>query len=133
MKLYATIRFKRPIVIDGRDGDDYLSFGGYEMVINGRKIPFDFITYYGNVDEEDNAIIYVEQVELDEDVTPPDTIEYLRNTPINITEITEFCCYTPNNNPLEILSIEKLKIVNNVGEYSVDNDVLDDAEITYTD
>ena len=130
MVLYATVKFNRPIDLDN---GDYLSFGGYEMTINDKSFQFDFFTYYGKIDENDSSIIHIEQRELDEDMLSQSDIDYLDNTPINITEIKEFCCYTPNDNPLEISEIIELELVNCSGEYSIPEDVIKSADIVYTD
>lgn len=130
MVLYATIKFNRPIDLDN---GDYLSFGGYEMTINDKPFQFDFFTYYGKIDESDGSIIHIEQRELDEEMLSQSDIDYLDNTPINITKIGEFICYTPNDNPLEIAEILEIELVNCFGEYSVPKDVIKSADIVYTD
>ena len=130
MVLHATIKFNRPIDIDN---GDYLSFGGYEMIINDKTFQFDFFTYYGNIDKDDKSVIYIEQRELDEDLLSEEDILYLDNTPIKVTRIDEFCCYTPNDNPLEITEIIELEFENCTGEYEVSKEVIRGAEIVYTD
>jgi len=130
MVLYATIKFNRPIDLDN---GDYLSIGGYEMVINGRNFKFDFFAYYGKIDKDDKRIIYIEQRELDEELLSEEDISYLDNTPIEISSIGEFCCYTPNDNPLEIAEILELEFENSAGEYAVPKEIVDKAEIVYTD
>lgn len=130
MVLYATIKFNRPIDVDN---GDYLSFGGYEMTINNKSFQFDFFAYYGRIDKEDSSVIHIEQRELDEELLSQEDIDYLDNTPINITKIGEFCCYTPNDNPLEIAEILEIELANCSGEYSVSKDVIKSADIVYTD
>ena len=56
-RLYATIRFDRPIDPDRH----YISPGGYEMTFNGKTVQFDFTDYTGYVETGDPCLLHTEQ------------------------------------------------------------------------
>lgn len=83
------IKFNRKINKD----IDYISPGGFSMVMNGREIGFDFMTHYGNVDKSDATLCEFWFKEPD-----VDSFEELNNITEdelkNITSIKECYVYT---------------------------------------
>ena len=108
-RMYFTIRFNRPVDRER----DYISPGGYELVMNGKTCHFDMLDSYMFVDEENPCLLYVEQRNPDyaefeclkemtfEDLSKPEKIEefYIYTdtegegseddflTPVEITEL----------------------------------------------
>lgn len=54
--MYATLKFNRSL---NRD-TDYISPGSYEIISNNTAYRFDFETYYGNIDTEDDTLLHIE-------------------------------------------------------------------------
>lgn len=55
LEMAMDIRFNRKLT-----KDDYVVPGGYEMVFGGRRISFDFLDYYGSIDNDDATILHCE-------------------------------------------------------------------------
>lgn len=104
-RMYATIKFNRAIVTD----TDYISPGGFEMIMQGQPICFDFENYIGNVDKTNPSLLHIELRNPDyssfEDLTTL-TKEKLEN----VEEIVEFMVYTGESgeSDLEAIAIEEL-------------------------
>ncbi len=103
MKLH--VRFTRDI----NKKKDYLSPGGYEMIMNGKRVQFDFVTSYGNVSEKEPDVCIFRLVEPDIDAFPgfkDVTVDDIRNT----SEIVECFVYTgeEDESDLEVKAIERI-------------------------
>ncbi len=103
MKLH--VRFTRDI----DKNKDYLSPGGYEMIMNGKSVQFDFVTSYGNVSEKEPDVCIFRLVEPDIDAFPgfkDVTVDDIRN----ISEIVECFVYTgeEDESDLEVKAIERI-------------------------
>lgn len=88
-RLYADVKMNRAV----DKTKDYISPGGYEMVMNGKSVQFDFEESATNVDEDDPTIIHImhKNPDYDEYEELNDiTAEDLRN----VTAIPEFFVYT---------------------------------------
>ena len=85
LEMAMDIRFNRKLT-----KADYVVPGGYEMVFGGRIISFDFMDYYGSIDDDDPTILHCE-------MEHPDfsAFEEFRNVSSedlrNVSEIVE--CY----------------------------------------
>ena len=55
LEMAMDIRFNQKLT-----KDDYVVPGGYEMVFGGRRISFDFLDYYGSIDNDDPTILHCE-------------------------------------------------------------------------
>ena len=102
------IRFDRPI----EKGKHYISPGGYEMVFNGKTIEFDFVEYYGTIDEKDPTLFHILQRYPDYDAFPD--INKLTKEDLGLLEnIKEFFVYTGEYDDSEInpVKIEDLAFV----------------------
>lgn len=88
-RMYSKIKFNRPI---NRD-TDCVSPGGYEFVMNGKTVAFDFEDFEGSISKDDPTVLEVMQKNPDYD-TFPDlnsvTVEDLEN----VEKIEEFYVYT---------------------------------------
>ena len=105
LKMVLQIRFNREIDKD----KDYISPGGYEMVMNGKNVQFDFCDHYGTICLTDRSICTFQLEHPDYDSFPKIekvTLDDLKN----ISKITECFVYTDeegesNLEPIEIVSI----------------------------
>ena len=86
--MYATIKFNRPINKD----TDYVSPGSYEIVSGDKTYRFDFETYYGNVDAEDNTILHIECMHPD-GYCFEDIARLTKDTLAEIKQFSEFIIY----------------------------------------
>lgn len=120
-KMFAEIKFNREIDLNR----DYISLGGFEMIMSGRCIHFDFENYSADIDR-------VDPCKLNAELTSPDdkcfedlrmvTEEMLRN----ITSIPEFFIYLErkdDDNYLKPVSLEKLYFEVDRGDEFVNIDV----------
>lgn len=103
MKLH--VRFTRDI----DKNMDYLSPGGFEMIMNGKQVQFDFVRSYGDISEKNHNVCIFRLVEPDidafpkfKDVTPEDIK--------NISEIVECFVYTgeDDESDLDVKAIERI-------------------------
>ena len=116
-RLYATVRFNRPIV----PLDDYISPGGYEMLMNGIVRQFDFMEFEGAVDEEDRTMLHYMQKFPDYTAFPD--MGYIHAEDLgNISEIYEFYIDTDTNSgcePLIPVELAYARFTTEAGQYDV--------------
>ena len=104
LEMAMDIRFNRKLT-----KADYVVPGGYEMVFGGRIISFDFIDYYGSIDDDDPTILHCE-------MEHPDfsAFEEFRNVSSddlrNISEIVECYVYIGDECDPELKEVEILAI-----------------------
>lgn len=105
--MYAKIRFNRNIDLK----KDFISPGGYEMIMGNKSIQFDFQSYWGNVDREDEACLHVKHRYLDVS-SFPEVVHVTTNMITNISEINEFYVFTgePEESDLKVKSIDIVTI-----------------------
>lgn len=99
------IRFNREIT-----DTDTVCLGGYEMVMNGKSIQFDFEEYYGYVNEEDKAVIDFDTRNPDW-CTFEDLLHITRKDLENVTEIKELSCDTDMQEDLCVVGIEYINFI----------------------
>lgn len=104
LEMAMDIRFNRKLT-----KADYVVPGGYEMVFGGRIISFDFMDYYGSIDDDDPTILHCE-------MEHPDfsAFEEFRNVSYedlrNISEIVECYVYIGEECDPELKEIEIIAI-----------------------
>lgn len=108
-RMYASIRFNRPI---DKTSNDYVSPGGYTMIINGKEIQFDFEDYEGSVDEHDYCLFHSMQKNPDYD-TFEDLQQITENDLKNVSEISEFFVFTGEigETDLKPIAVESITFV----------------------
>lgn len=99
--MYATIKFNRPINKDM----DYVSPGSYEIMSDNTTYRFDFETYYGNVDTEDDTILHVECTHPDS-FCFEDIAKLTKNTLAEIKQFSEFFIY------INVADLEPVSLLN---------------------
>ncbi len=87
-RMGASIRFNREIDPE----KDYLSPGGYEFTMDGRKTRFDFAEYSAYVDGKNRRILHMECKNPDYEYE--DTAHITKEMLGNVTEINEFFVFT---------------------------------------
>jgi hypothetical protein len=102
MRAYISILFDRPIKTS-----DYISPGGYEVEVKGKRYQFDFNESCGGVDENNPCIASFEL--RDEDRVSFSEIDQFRQHIHEIDKITECYVYTGENvndtlKPIKLLS-----------------------------
>ncbi len=127
-RMYSAIRFNRPISLK----KDYLFPGGYEMVMNGKTVPFDFDEYEGWVDETDRSVLHCVQRNPDYDTFPG--LENVSEDDLShVEKIEEFYVYTgePGESDIEPVEILELgfEVIPQVGDIY---DVSCDAVVPYS-
>lgn len=105
IKLEIQIKFSRNV--DKKK--DYISVGGFEMIMNGHTVNFDFCTSYGNISRFNPDVCIFDLEEADYDSFPgfkAVSADDLKN----ISSITECFVYTGENgeSDLEAVSIENM-------------------------
>ena len=104
LEMAMDIRFNRKLT-----KADYVVPGGYEMVFGGRIISFDFMDYYGSIDDDDPTILHCE-------MEHPDfsAFEDFRNVFSedlrNVSEIVECYVYIGEECDPELKEIEIIAI-----------------------
>ncbi len=104
LEMAMDIRFNRKLT-----KADYVVPGGYEMVFGGRIISFDFMDYYGSIDDDDPTILHCE-------MEHPDfsAFEEFRSVSAddlrNISEIVECYVYIGEECDPELKEIEIIAI-----------------------
>lgn len=97
------IKFNREIQSD----IDYISPGGFEMIMNGREVGFDFYTHYGYIDKHEPT-----RVEFCFEEPDADAFEILNEITIddlkNVTKITECFVYVGEDSDLKEVEIESI-------------------------
>lgn len=129
-RMYAGVRMNRDI----NPEKDYVSPGGYEMVMDGKKINFDFEEYIGGRVKEDDSLLEIEVKNPDWN-TFPEMKDITKDMLRNITEITEFFVYTgePGESDLKPISLEYVSFVfpyDNWEEIQVAQNVVESACVT---
>ena len=101
LKMQLQVEFNRDI----DRNKDYISPGGYEMVMNGKKVQFDFCVSYGNIctDERSVCTFQLEQPDYD---SFPDFERVGIDELKNITEITECYIYTGEDGESDLKETE---------------------------
>lgn len=101
--MFADIKMNRSV-----SGDkDNFSPGGYEMVMNGKNIRFDFQDYQSWVDEVDPSIVHIQGKNPDDkefECLTDITIEDLNN----VTAIQEFFIFTGEAGETDLKPVELL-------------------------
>ena len=130
-RMYADVQMNRPVDRD----KDYISPGGYEMVMNGRSIQFDFEEYEVGFDDEDSSIIHIMGRNPDYD-----EFEELGNVMVsdlcNVNSITEFFIYTGEPGETDLKPVELLNCTfafvphDNWKQTSASKEVIKNAIIT---
>lgn len=107
-RLAGTLVFNREI----NTAEDYISLGGFGMILNGKKVQFDFEEYMANVDKADKRKLDFSCKNPDYDCYEDLHIISLSDLG-SVTEITEFglCIEEPEDKPLDIMKIESLCFV----------------------
>ena len=115
LEMAMDIRFNRKLT-----KADYVVPGGYEMVFGGRSISFDFMDYYGSIDDDAPTILHCE-------MEHPDfsAFEEFRNVSSedlrNVSEIVECYVYIGEECDPDLKEVEILAITFWLSEgYSVD-------------
>ena len=122
-RMYADVRMSRPVDVDR----DYISPGGYEMVMNGRSVQFDFEESATGVDKDDKSVIHIEHRNPDFDEY--EDLETLSLKDLrNVEAIPEFFVYTgePGESdlrPVELLSCTFVLPYDNWKEIKVSKEV----------
>ena len=131
-RLYATIRFDRPINPD----EHYISPGGYEMTFNGKTVKFDFTDYTGYVDSDDPCLLHTEQKNPDYAGLDYDEFEGLAALTSDdlhhLESIGEFFVYTGEEGDPEIVPVALESITfRNFGtpEENLDEDIEYDGDV----
>lgn len=88
-RLYATIKMNRAVDKE----NDYISPGGYEFVMNGKNVQFDFEESQTMIDKEDPSIIHIMQRDPDYDCFK-ELLSLTKEDLKNVTEIPEFFVFT---------------------------------------
>lgn len=113
MRMLASIQFDREI----DRNEHYISPGGYEMTFsNGATTAFDFLDYWGTIDNRDKTILNCEMRSLDTESF--EESEFLRTFAGSVVQINEFFVYTgeydePEIHPVKLVSLD---IFNDNGE-----------------
>lgn len=121
------IRFNRQVNPD----KDFVSPGGYEMVIDGKSVRFDFTNYEGNVDKSDSSIVHMEATWLDTE-TFPESAKITKKMMKNITKISEFFVYTGEADETDLQPVELLAVTlydDKGNPYNIPQFVLRKAEL----
>ena len=102
------VKFNRPVDLE----KDNIIPGGYEMVMNGKNVSFDFSNTSAGVSNEDAAVVIFSVDGMDCDSFPE--MKKLKVCDIqNISSINECVIYTgePGESDLEVVSIEKVTFI----------------------
>lgn len=108
IEMLLRVKFKR--AVDGQK--DNISPGGYEMIMNGRSVQFDFCTSHADVSQYNPAI--VDFTLNDADITAfPDFANVTEDDLNNISSVTDCYVYTGEDEEtdLEPVSIKKLSFL----------------------
>jgi len=107
-RMYAGVRMSRAI----DPNTDFISPGGYEMIMNGKKIPFDFEIFIGGRCPIDYSLLEIELKNPMYDEYP-DLNSITEDMLNNVTEITEFFVYTGEigETDLKPISLEYVSFV----------------------
>ena len=126
----AGIRFNRPLT-----SEDFISPGGYEMTMNGKNIRFDFSTYGGSINKDDNTVADFLMSFPDFDTF--EDLQILSADDLkNITSIEEFFVFTgePGETDLYATGLEYLEFSIYTPEEDITifipQEVLESAEVT---
>lgn len=129
VEMELQVKFNRNIDLD----KDYITPGGYEMVMNGRTVEFDFCNSYSAVHMDDSTIgiFHLENM----DVFSFPELKKIRLKDLkNVTSINECYVYTGEDgeSDLEVVSVEKITFF---APYSRENviDVPDDVIEEYNE
>lgn len=120
-KMFAEVKFNRNIDLSR----DYISLGGFEMVMSGHCIHFDFEDYSANIDRIDSCKLNAEFASPD-DKCFEDLHMVTEDMLKNITEIPEFFIYLErkdDDNYLKPVSLEKLYFEVDKGNEFINIDV----------
>lgn len=121
------IRFNRQVNPD----KDFVSPGGYEMVMDGKSVRFDFTNYEGNVDKSDSSIVHMEATWLDTE-TFPESAKITKKMMKNITKISEFFVYVgeAGETDLQPVALIAVTLYDDEGNpYNIPQSVLRKAEL----
>lgn len=107
-EMNAGIRFNRAIDVN----KDYISPGGFSMIMRGTTIEFDFSQYSANVDQKDKCLVHVSFKYPDEEEFP-DVKQITKDMLNDISKITEFFVYTgeAKETDLQAISLEYVSFV----------------------
>lgn len=100
------VKFNRPV----DKQKDYLSPGGYEMILNGKPIQFDFMTSYGNLSKTELDVCVFELEEPDI-VSFPDFALITPNDIREVSDIIECFVYTGEDEEHNLEVEEIIKIL----------------------
>lgn len=104
-KMELKIRFNRAIDKE----KDYISPGGFEMIMNDKIVDFDFVTHYGYIDKTEKNICLFELVEPDTDCFL--MIEDITQTDMeHISEIVACFVYTGEEGESDLEETEIMDI-----------------------
>lgn len=100
-RMNAGIRFDRPIDVNKH----YISPGGYEFVMNGRVLQFDFCDYVGNISKNDPYVLEIEQRNPDI-ASFPDIYKIKKKDLQHVEEIRDFFVYTGEKEDEKIIPVK---------------------------
>lgn len=122
MILKAKFRFNRPIDAT----KDFVCIGGFAATAAGKQYPFDFMTYYGNVDKKDSAILEYEGVGLDTDAFP-DSAELVKYAE-DIESLNECSMDTmdTDDDTLYLVEVLEFTLIRDEGSVSIGAEILED-------
>lgn len=128
-RMYADVKMNRPV----DRNKDYISPGGYEMIMNGKTIKFDFLEYVISIDEKDQSIIHIEHRKPDSEEFE-DLDKVVVDDLYNVTSITDFFIYTgePGESdlkPIELLDVHFVLLYEFSKQISIPDSVLKAAHL----
>ena len=102
-RMQATVKMNRAVDKE----NDYISPGGYEFVMNGKNVQFDFEESQTMIDKEDPSIIHIMHKNPDYN-SFEDLLSLLKNDLENVTEIPEFFVYTGEPGETDLMPVSLL-------------------------
>lgn len=129
-RMYADILFDRDIEPDKH----HISPGGYEIIARGlRSLSFDFMWYYGYIDETNKRVLHIEERYVDKS-SFPEAAKDLIKVVETIDHFSEFYIYTGEENEPEIYPVEISNVsfeTNLDRRISIDNECLSKVNKNY--
>lgn len=122
------VRFNRPVDRD----NDHISVGGFGMVMNGKKIDFDFENSCGNIAEDDITCVDFHLFSPDVDSFP--VLKTIAADDLkNVSEIYECFVYVGEEGESDIYDawIDRISFTTNAGEEIIEDIVVSPDRISF--